>query len=68
MSNMYHLERKATNTHSYYGGLAGLFEFEKDLGVSIHTLYRFDFSKNYENDKVIIRQGFLVRSPNKVKE
>jgi hypothetical protein len=57
-----------------YTTLSALFEdnSKEDLGVSKHTLYRFDFaSKKYENERCVIEviklrtRGDIIRGRNK---
>ena len=55
---IYHIEIKKTGEHDYYNSLTALFKDRKNLGVSIYTLQRFDWSNPYENDICIIRLGF----------
>ena len=59
MRRIFHLEIKSENSHKYYGSLSALVEENIDIGISKFTLDRYDFSKPYENEKVIIRKSFL---------
>lgn len=63
MLKIIHLEIKETKEHHYFGAIKALFESGYDLGVSIDTLYRKKLDeKPYENEKVIIRQGTLIKT------
>jgi len=55
---IYHITFKSTGEHDYYNSLTALFEERKDLGVSIFTMQRYDWSKPYENEICIIRLGY----------
>lgn len=57
---IFYLTIKATGEHKYYGSLAAVFLDNKDLGVSKFTLDRYDFSQSFENEKCIIRKGFVL--------
>jgi hypothetical protein len=58
MRKVYHLEKDGF--HSYYGSLKAVFNAHKDLGVSVATLYQFDFKSPYVNDKITLREGGLL--------
>ncbi|PKP20070.1 MAG: hypothetical protein CVU04_04665 [Bacteroidetes bacterium HGW-Bacteroidetes-20] len=63
MIKIIHLEIKETKEHYYFGAIKALFESGIDLGVAIDTIYRKKLDeKPYENQKVIIRQGTLVKT------
>lgn len=57
---IFHLHIIETNEHKYYGSLAAIFLDNKDLGVSKFTLDRYDWSKPFENSKVVIRKGEML--------
>ncbi|MBS4059649.1 MAG: hypothetical protein KG029_04565 [Bacteroidetes bacterium] len=61
---VYHVEFKGTGRHYYFGSLAAIFDrFTIDqIGVEISTFwYDHDFDLSpYQNDKVIVRFGYLV--------
>jgi len=59
MRRIFHLELKEDNSHKYYGSLSALVEENTDIGISKFTLDRYDFSKPYENEIVIIRKSVL---------
>jgi len=59
MRKIYHLEDKKSGSHRYYGSLLALCRDNPDIGVSRHTLYRYDFETPYENEKVIIRKDHM---------
>ena len=59
MRRIFHLEIKSENSHKYYGSLSALVEENIDIGLSKFKVDRYDFSKPYENEKVIIRKSFL---------
>lgn len=63
-----HVHFKKTDEHKYYGSLKVIFDDSIDIGISKDMLYRHDFTLPFENDKVIIRQSFLIRAPKKVDE
>jgi hypothetical protein len=65
MRKVFHLEKN--EIHFYYGSLKAIFNSNKDLNVSIDTLYRWDFSIPYTNDKCIIRIGVLLSSSEAIK-
>jgi len=56
MRKIYHLELKHQGLHRYYGSLLALVKDNPGIGVSQHTLYRYNFEKPYENENVIIRK------------
>lgn len=61
---VYHVEFKGLGKHYYFGSLAAIYDTlpEKEIGVASKTLYydhEFEFGP-YQNDKVIIRFGYLV--------
>ena len=58
MRKVYHLEKE--QNHFYYGSLKALFNANKDLGVSIATLYQYDFKSPYVNEKITLREGVLL--------
>lgn len=49
-----------TNEHKYYGSLAAIFLDNNALGISKFTLDRYDWSKPFENSKVVIRKGEML--------
>ncbi|MDP3453056.1 MAG: hypothetical protein Q8R90_08885 [Bacteroidales bacterium] len=61
---VYHVEFKGIGKHYYFGSLAAIFDcFTVDqIGVEISTFwYDHDFDlAPYQNDKVIVRFGYLV--------
>lgn len=59
---VYHIEIKETKEHDYYNSLTALFKERKELGISIFTLQRFDFSIPFENEICIIRLGYAKSS------
>ena len=59
---VYHIEIKETKEHDYYNSLTALFKERKELGISIFTLQRFDFSIQFENEICIIRLGYAKSS------
>lgn len=61
-----HVEFKKTKVHKYYGSLKVIFDDNDDIGISKDMLYRHDFTLPFENEKVIIRQAYLIRAPKKV--
>jgi hypothetical protein len=61
-----HVYYKKTDEHKYYGSLKVIFDEGIDIGISKDMLYKHDFIAPYVNDKVIIRQDFLIRAPKKV--
>lgn len=68
MNFIIHLEMKmpdGMNRHYYYGSLSAIFTAWNpgDIGVSIWKLRRCKLSpaNPYENNKVIIRKGMVVR-------
>jgi len=62
-----HLELKCPdgNKHYYYGCMASIFAQWNpgDIGVTLRKLWEHKLSPShpYENDRVIIRQGTIVR-------
>lgn len=62
-----HLELKCPNgnKHYYYGSMAAIFRDWKpaEIGVNLRALWTHKLSpaNPYENDRVIIRQGTIVR-------
>lgn len=57
---LFHIYIKASEQHKYYGSLKAIFDDKNDVGVSKFTLDRYDFTKPFENDKVIIRKGEML--------
>lgn len=57
---LFHLYLKKTDQHKYYGSLAAVFLDNKDLQVSEHTLYKYNFDIPYENNICIIRKSYFV--------
>ena len=62
-----HLYLKDSDTHSYFGSMANVYEhFIKDeIGISFGSLRNYGLSAEnpYENKKVIIRKGVLQAKP-----
>lgn len=68
MRRIFHLQIKSDNSHKYYGSLSAVVADKYDLGASQSTLEKFDFdSKDFENEKVIIRKSIL-KTKNQVLE
>jgi hypothetical protein len=67
-----HLYVKETNKHYYFGSLSSIYyHFDTEqIGITHASLKtrRLKQLGFYENKKVIIRQGFLLTKPQKVKE
>jgi len=67
LNTIIHLEMKHPNgnKHYYYGSKTAIFTnwTSDELGVSIWKLMRFNLSSSnpYENDRIIIRKGTIVR-------
>ncbi|HEX8334506.1 MAG TPA: hypothetical protein VF622_17915 [Segetibacter sp.] len=57
---LFHVYLKTKDDHKYYGSLKAIFDDKNDVGVSKFTLDRYDFSKPFENEKVIIRKGEML--------
>ncbi len=61
---VYHVELKGIGKHYYFGSFAAIFDMfsEKEIGIGIKTLwYDHDFDLGpFQNDKVIIRFGYLL--------
>jgi hypothetical protein len=55
-----HLKVKVSKDDFYFSSLAAMFESGISLGVSIHTLYKEDLKKGFENDTIVIKQGLLI--------
>jgi len=66
-----HLEIKCPdgNRHYYYGSMSAIFNNWQygDIGVTLRQLYYHKLSPThpFENNKCIIRQGTIVRKPQK---
>jgi hypothetical protein len=56
---LFHLHIKATNDHKYYGSLVGLLLDNENLGISKSYLEKYDWSKHYENELIVIRKGMM---------
>lgn len=67
MKTIYCLRYKDSAFHFYYGDLTILCNSWKPefLGVSYHTLIRYDFSKPYVNDYVEITKNEVIKSKRK---
>lgn len=67
METIYCLRYQDSAFHFYYGDLTILCNSWKPefLGVSYHTLIRYDFSKPYVNDKVEITKNEVIKSKRK---
>lgn len=61
-----HLFDKRTGEHKYFGSIASIFDENLDIGITYGSLRNYGLSeKYYENDKVIIRQGYLINKEKK---
>ncbi len=62
MRKIFHLEykKRAKNKHFFSTTLVGICE-NNEMGVSKATLDRWDFSKPYENDHVILTKVNLLQ-------
>lgn len=59
-STIYHLEKKiqADKTHSYYSSLSACYNDNSDfLQVSLSTLQKWDWKKDFEKDLYSLRKG-----------
>lgn len=63
---IYHVYSKQSKEHKYFGSIKAIYDYYENIGISRHAMYRFDFKNNrvFENDEVIIRFDYLVRSKN----
>jgi len=61
---VYHVEFKGTGRHYYFGSIAAIYDrfSEQEIGTGINTFwYDHDFDLSpYQNDKLIIRLGYLI--------
>jgi len=64
LRKVYHVEFKGTGRHFYLGSVAAIFDqfTEQEIGTGKNTIwYDHDFTLGtYQNDKVIIRFGYLI--------
>lgn len=69
METIYCLRYNDSAFHFYYGDLTILCNSWKPefLGVSYHTLIRYDWSKPYKNGKVEIHKSEAIKSTRKKK-
>ena len=61
MRKIFHLTKKEDASQCYYSTLVALVRDNHNLGVSKATLDRFDFSKPFENSKIIIIKSVIKR-------
>ena len=63
---IYHVYSKRSKEHKYFGSIKAIYDYYENIGISRYAMYRFDFKKNrvFENEEVIIRFDYLVRSRN----
>lgn len=57
---IFHIELKATNKHEYYTSLVSCWLANKEIGISLSYLQKYDWSKPFENEICIIRKGFAL--------
>lgn len=55
-----HIELKTTNEHRYYTSLVSCFLENKQLGISLSYLQKYDWLKPFENEICVIRKGFAL--------
>lgn len=62
-----HLELFKDNSHHYFGSMAAMYSVydREDLGIAYSSLraYGLSESKEYRNNKCVIRQGILITAP-----
>lgn len=56
---IYHLYLKDSGLDYYYYTLSALCKNHKEIQISVHTLYRYDFKEPYQNRYCIIKRGII---------
>jgi len=61
---IYHLYHKKGRKHYYFGSIAAIFSTFKPevIDITQKGLYKHEFEQPFENDKIIIDKGRLIRS------
>lgn len=61
-----HLHLLETDQHFYFGSIQAIYTVFQvhQIGVAAQTLYNRGLLMKYENDKVVIRRGFLIQKKN----
>lgn len=61
---IYHLFHKKTKKHYYFGSIAAIFSVFKPevIDITAKKLYQHEFEQVFENDKIIIDKGRIIRS------
>lgn len=63
--NLFHLRIKFTGEDRYYGSLKALVDDAEGFDLSIHSLYKHEWEKPYENEQIIIKKGILITTKQK---
>lgn len=71
MITIFHIQIKTKfhwRANYYFGSIAAIYDHEinKEIDVSIHTLYKHNFDSYYENDKCLIFKSKLITKKEKV--
>lgn len=72
MRTIFHVQLKNTwpyKAHHYFGSLSAIYnddKVKKNINVSIHTLYKYDFDSYYENDYCYIFKSILKEKKRKI--
>jgi len=57
---IFHIQIKATNEHRYYTSLVSCLLDNKEIGISLSYLQKYDWSQPFENKICILRKGFAL--------
>lgn len=57
---IFHIEIKATTEHRYYTSLVSCLLENKEIGISLSYLQKYDWNSPFENEICVIRKGFAL--------